>query len=112
MDDGWGGTTGNGMDSAYVAAAAAAAAAKAAGAATREPASISEEAAAGAGAGAGGPSSSSSAGGGGVDVREQFAGMPQAGAVVEYPLSQRVKDELMDGRSHGVGLLVGRNCDR
>ncbi len=25
---------------------------------------------------------------------------------------QVVRDELQDGRSHGVGLLVGRNCDR
>lgn len=47
-------------------------------------------------------------GGGG----DRWAGMPTAGAVVEYPLSQLVQDELQDGRSHGVGLLVGRNIDR
>ena len=34
------------------------------------------------------------------------------GDVVEYPLSVVVKQELQDGRSHGVGLLVGRNKDR
>lgn len=34
------------------------------------------------------------------------------GDVVEYPLSAVVKQELQDGRSHGVGLLVGRNKDR
>ncbi|PRW59130.1 dnaJ-like protein subfamily B member 5-like [Chlorella sorokiniana] len=40
------------------------------------------------------------------------AGGAAAGAVVEYPLSQQQRDELQDGRTHGVGLLVGRNCDR
>lgn len=34
------------------------------------------------------------------------------GDVVEYPLSEVVKQQLQDGRSHGVGLLVGRNKDR
>ena len=34
------------------------------------------------------------------------------GDVVEYPLIDVVKYELQDGRSHGVGLLVGRNKDR
>ena len=34
------------------------------------------------------------------------------GDVVEYPLSDVVKQELQDGRSHGLGLLVGRNKDR
>ncbi len=35
--------------------------------------------------------------------------LPEAGDVVEYPLSEHVQRELMDGRTHGVGLLVGRN---
>lgn len=43
---------------------------------------------------------------------ERWAHLPAAGAIVEYPLPQVVRDELQDGRSHGVGLLVGRNCDR
>lgn len=34
------------------------------------------------------------------------------GDVVEYPLSDVVRQQLQDGRSHGVGLLVGRNKDR
>ena len=34
------------------------------------------------------------------------------GDLVEYPLSEVVKELLQDGRSHGVGLLVGRNKDR
>ena len=34
--------------------------------------------------------------------------LPEAGDVVEYPLSEHVQRELMDGRTHGVGLLVGR----
>lgn len=42
----------------------------------------------------------------------RWARLPGVGAVVEYPLPQVVRDELQDGRSHGVGLLVGRNCDR
>ena len=33
--------------------------------------------------------------------------LPEAGDVVEYPLSEHVQRELMDGRTHGVGLLVG-----
>ncbi|CAD7699107.1 unnamed protein product [Ostreobium quekettii] len=36
----------------------------------------------------------------------------EAGDVVEYPLSDLVKDDLQDGREKGVGLLVGRNIDR
>eukprot|EP00891_Asterochloris_glomerata_P000287 jgi/Astpho2/287/fgenesh1_pg.00010_%23_49_t len=40
------------------------------------------------------------------------ARLPEAGDVVEYPLSEHVQRELMDGRTHGVGLLVGRNIDR
>ena len=59
---------------------------------------------------AGGASGASSDGGSGEGAR--WAGMPTAGAVVEYPLSQQQMDELQDGRTHGVGLLVGRNCDR
>lgn len=62
---------------------------------------------AGAAAAAAGASSS---GGGGEESR--WAGMPQAGTIVEYPLSQQQREELQDGRTHGVGLLVGRNCDR
>ncbi|KAK9817937.1 hypothetical protein WJX72_004542 [[Myrmecia] bisecta] len=34
------------------------------------------------------------------------------GDVVEYPLTELVRSELQDGRTHGVGLLVGRNIDR
>ena len=34
--------------------------------------------------------------------------LPEAGDVVEYPLSEHVQRELMDGRTHGVGLLVCR----
>ncbi|GMH41980.1 hypothetical protein BSKO_09899 [Bryopsis sp. KO-2023] len=37
---------------------------------------------------------------------------PMAGDLVEYPLSDIIKEELMDGRVKGVGLLVGRNMDR
>lgn len=37
---------------------------------------------------------------------------PVVGDVVEYPLSDVVRQQLQDGRSHGVGLLVGRNKDR
>lgn len=37
---------------------------------------------------------------------------PVVGDVVEYPLSKVVRQQLQDGRSHGVGLLVGRNKDR
>jgi len=36
----------------------------------------------------------------------------QSGNVVEYPLSQVVRDDMQDGRSHGLALLVGRNMDR
>lgn len=57
-----------------------------------------------------GAAHSSSSGSSGDDSR--WAGMPAAGTLVEYPLSQQQKDELQDGRTHGVGLLVGRNCDR
>ena len=64
----------------------------------------------GGGSGEGAASSSGGGGSGGEDPR--WAGMPIAGAVVEYPLSQQQKYELQDGRTHGVGLLVGRNCDR
>eukprot|EP00210_Caulerpa_lentillifera_P005719 g5469.t1 len=39
-------------------------------------------------------------------------GEPQAGDLVEYPLSEVVKMELQDGRMKGVGLLVSRNKDR
>ncbi|KAL3137318.1 hypothetical protein ABBQ32_006858 [Trebouxia sp. C0010 RCD-2024] len=42
------------------------------------------------------------------DVGQQ----PVVGDVVEYPLSKVVRQQLQDGRSHGVGLLVGRNKDR
>lgn len=34
------------------------------------------------------------------------------GDVVEYPLSEVEKATLQDGRTYGVGLLVGRNMDR
>jgi len=37
---------------------------------------------------------------------------PDVGDLVEYPLPQVVKDEMMDGRTHGVGVLVSRNKDR
>lgn len=37
---------------------------------------------------------------------------PVAGDVVEYPLSSIIKEDLMDGREKGVGLLVSRNLDR
>ncbi|KAI3438697.1 hypothetical protein D9Q98_001117 [Chlorella vulgaris] len=50
--------------------------------------------------------------GGSVSDVDRWAGMPVAGVVCEYPLSQVVMDELQDGRTHGVGLLLGRNCDR
>ena len=32
--------------------------------------------------------------------------------MVEYPLSELIQAALQDGRTHGVGLLVGRNIDR
>ena len=38
--------------------------------------------------------------------------MPVTGDLVEYPLSEVTRQQLQDGRSHGVGLLVGRNKDR
>jgi len=59
-----------------------------------------------------GTASSSGEGGNGGGEDPRWASMPTAGAIVEYPLSQQQKDELQDGRTHGVGLLVGRNCDR
>ena len=34
------------------------------------------------------------------------------GDIVEYPLSPAEQATLQDGRTHGVGLLVGRNMDR
>ena len=37
---------------------------------------------------------------------------PQIGDVVEYPLRAIETEDFNDGRSHGVGLLVGRNMDR
>lgn len=37
---------------------------------------------------------------------------PVTGDVVEYPLTSIIKEDLMDGREKGVGLLVGRNADR
>jgi hypothetical protein len=40
------------------------------------------------------------------------AAVPAPGDVVEYPLSRVVMDDLQDGRTRGVGLLVGRNQDR
>lgn len=39
-------------------------------------------------------------------------GAPGPGDIVEYPLSDIIKQDLMDGREKGVGLLVGRNRDR
>ncbi len=38
--------------------------------------------------------------------------LPQIGDVVEYPLRSVETEDFNDGRSHGVGLLVGRNMDR
>eukprot|EP00798_Chlamydomonas_sp_ICE-L_P018719 gene18719-25244_t len=38
--------------------------------------------------------------------------IPQDGDLVEYPLPEVVMADLQDGRTHGVGLLVGRNMDR
>ena len=38
--------------------------------------------------------------------------LPQVGDVVEYPLRIVETEDFNDGRSHGVGLLVGRNMDR
>ena len=38
--------------------------------------------------------------------------LPQIGDVVEYPLRIVETEDFNDGRSHGVGLLVGRNMDR
>ncbi len=38
--------------------------------------------------------------------------IPVMGDVVEYPLSEVTRQQLQDGRTHGVGLLVGRNKDR
>ena len=66
-----------------------------------------------AGAGAGGTSdgaATQAAVGGAAGAA--WEGMPTSGTVVEYPLTQRERDELQDGRTHGVALLVGRNCDR
>ena len=37
---------------------------------------------------------------------------PQVGNIVEYPLRSIETEDFQDGRSHGVGLLVGRNIDR
>ncbi|BDA46467.1 probable chaperone protein DnaJ at N-terminal half [Coccomyxa sp. Obi] len=39
-------------------------------------------------------------------------GLPQFGDVVEYPLRDIEMQELQDGRTAGVGLVVGRNMDR
>ena len=50
--------------------------------------------------------------GGGAAAGLDLEGQPAAGAVVEYPLPPQVVADLADGRSHGVGLLVGRNLDR
>lgn len=68
--------------------------------------------AAGAGEASQEAAASSSGSGAGGAAADRWSGMPQAGAVVEYPLSDVVRDELQDGRTHGVGLLVGRNIDR
>ena len=38
--------------------------------------------------------------------------LPRVGDVVEYPLRSIETEDFADGRSHGVGLLVGRNMDR
>ena len=37
---------------------------------------------------------------------------PEAGDVVEYPLSEVVRDQLREERTAGLALLVGRNMDR
>ncbi|PSC75282.1 chaperone -like [Micractinium conductrix] len=87
------GSEDGGPSATHAAAAAAAAAAEAAAAGT-----------------AAAPAGSASGGGGNWAAR--WAGLPTAGTVVEYPLPAVVQAELQDGRSHGVGLLVGRNCDR
>ncbi|KAK9845473.1 hypothetical protein WJX81_007397 [Elliptochloris bilobata] len=62
-------------------------------------------AAAAAAAAAGGDGKGGAAAGGGA--RE-----PAFGDVVEYPLRAVEVADLCDGRTAGVGLLVGRNCDR
>ena len=38
--------------------------------------------------------------------------LPQVGDIVEYPLRSVETEDFNDGRTHGVGLLVGRNMDR
>lgn len=38
--------------------------------------------------------------------------LPEAGDVVEYPLSVVVRDQLREERTAGLALLVGRNMDR
>ncbi|KAL0035404.1 hypothetical protein WJX77_005166 [Trebouxia sp. C0004] len=47
-----------------------------------------------------------------LDATSNDEGMPVMGDVVEYPLSEVTRQQLQDGRTHGVGLLVGRNKDR
>lgn len=47
-----------------------------------------------------------------VNRGESNKDTPMPGYIVEYPLSDVIKNELMDGRQKGVGLLVGRNMDR
>lgn len=54
--------------------------------------------------------SSSSDGGSGAGAAG--AALPVTGDVVEYPLGEVVKQQLLDGRTHGVALIVGRNMDR
>ncbi|EIE23899.1 DnaJ-domain-containing protein [Coccomyxa subellipsoidea C-169] len=47
-----------------------------------------------------------------ADAQVADDGLPQFGDVVEYPLREIEMRELQDGRTAGVGLVVGRNMDR
>ncbi|KAK9906520.1 hypothetical protein WJX75_003297 [Coccomyxa subellipsoidea] len=47
-----------------------------------------------------------------ADSQTADDGLPQFGDVVEYPLRDIEMQDLQDGRTAGVGLVVGRNMDR
>ena len=53
-----------------------------------------------------------SSAGGGDDTLPAVGRLPEPGDVVEYPLSDVVKEQLQEERTAGLALLVGRNIDR
>lgn len=61
------------------------------------------------------PEQPEEAGGGmaqGAPPAEPGERLPEAGDVVEYPLSAVVRNQLQEERTAGLALLVGRNIDR